>query len=298
MINVSTVQRTGGPKRRWYLLVAAAASAVLLVVIGYGPTAPRAAAAGCTYPAQILNLTGWKLQIPVPRDPTHIIEIKQPQLDTYSIDPYFLVADPKNCGAGVSFHTPISGPHTSGSHYARTELREMTADGKSNASWSSTFGTHTYNETIAFTATPMGKPDVVGAQIHNATEDLSLLVLHGTKLYVTDSVAGIFKLVSANYKLGTKINMKWTVSGGITRAYVNGKLQLSFRRAYSGAYFKAGSYPQANCQNASPCTSDNFGSTVITKLSVTHTPGSVMASPTGSTADAGEQAPALRLPPA
>lgn len=298
MINVSAARWPNGTRRHWYLLVTAVASAVLLIATGSGPTVSRAAAASCAYPAQVLNLTGWKLQLPVPRDPTSIVEIRQPQLATYAISPYFVVADPTNCGAGVAFHTPINGPHTSGSHYARTELREMTADGTSNASWSSTFGTHTYNETIAFTATPTGKPDVVGAQIHNATEDLSLLVLHGTKLYVTDSVAGNFKLVSANYKLGTKITMKWTVSGGITRAYVNGKLQLTFHEAYSGAYFKAGSYPQASCQNASPCTSDNFGSTVITKLSVSHTPGSVVSSPAVPTASVTEQAPALKFPPA
>lgn len=282
MINVSDVRWPVPPRRRWPLLVTAAAAAVLLVAVGFGPTGARAeAAAGCRYPAQILDLTSWKLQLPVPADPSHIVEIKQPQLSRYAKSPYFLVADKTNCGAGVRFRAPITGPHTSGSHYARSELREMTADGKSNASWSSTFGTHTFEETIAFAATPTGKPDVVGAQIHNAAEDISLLVLRGTNLYITNSGAGTSVLVSAHYSLGTFIDMKWTVSDGTTRAYVNDVLQLSFDRAYAGAYFKAGAYPQASCQNASPCQSSNYGSSIITRLSTSHTPGSVAPSAVG-----------------
>lgn len=297
MLNVSGGRWPVGQRRRWYLLVTAATAAVLLFAAGFGPTVPRAEAAGCKYPAQILDLTNWKLQLPLPGNPDSIVEIKQPQLAQYAKSPYFIVANTKNCGAGVRFRAPINGAHTSGSHYARSELREMTPDGMSNASWSSTVGTHTFDETVAFIATPTGKPDVVGAQIHNATEDISLLVLRGTNLYVTNSGAGTFALVSNSYKLGTNINMRWTVSGGTTQAFVNGVLQLSFDRAYAGAYFKAGAYPQASCQNASPCKSSNYGSTIITKLMVSHTPGTVVASKAGLVADMTERAPVLAIPP-
>jgi hypothetical protein len=261
------MRRFGGKVRPWHAVVVAVALAASLGGVVGSPTAE---AATCKYPAQALDLTNWKLQLPVAKDADSIVEIKRPQLDTYTKDPYF-VTKSKTCSDGVVFRAPVNGAHTSGSHYARTELREMTNNGKDNASWSSTVGTHTYTETIAFTALPKVKPDLVGAQIHNATEDISLLVLRGTNLYISDGDNSKAKLVTSSYKLGTKVDMKWTVSGGVTKAYINGALQLTINRAYDGAYFKAGAYPQASCDNSSPCKDSNYGSTTITKLAVSHT---------------------------
>jgi hypothetical protein len=260
------VRTIGGKVHQWHAVVLAAA---LLAGAGAVVGAPSAEAATCKYPAQSLDLTNWKLQLPVAKDADSIVEVKQPQLATYSKSPYFVTVS-SNCSSGVKFLAPVNGAHTSGSHYARTELREMTNNGTANASWSSTIGTHTFTETIAFTALPKGKPDVVGAQIHNATEDISLLVLRGTKLYISNGDDSKARLVTDNYKLGTKVDMKWVVSGGVTKAYINGSLQLTFNRAYDGAYFKAGAYPQASCDNSSPCSSSNYGSTIITKLAVSH----------------------------
>jgi hypothetical protein len=259
--------RPGAGVRPWHALAVAVA---LLAAVGGVVGVPTADAATCKYPAQALDLTNWKLQLPIAKDSDSIVEIKRPQLDTYSKDPYF-VTKSKTCGDGVVFRAPVNGAHTSGSHYARSELREMTNNGKDNASWSSTLGTHTFTETVAFTSLPKVKPDLVGAQIHNATEDISLLVLRGTKLYISDGDNSKAKLVTDKYKLGTKVDMKWVVSGGVTKAYLNGTLQLTINRAYDGAYFKAGAYPQASCDNSSPCSSGNYGSTTITKLSVNHT---------------------------
>lgn len=260
------MRRLGGKVRARHAVVL---SFALLATVGGVVGAPTASAATCEYPAQALDLTNWKLQLPAADGSDSIVEIKRPQLDAYSKDPDFTTVS-KTCGDGVQFRAPINGAHTSGSHYALTELREMTNNGTDNASWSSTVGTHTYTETIAFTALPKGKPDLVGAQIHNATEDISLLVLRDTKLYISDGDNSMAKLVTDKYELGTKIDMKWVVSGGVTKAYINGALQLTFNRAYEGAYFKAGSYPQASCDNASPCDDGNYGSTIITQLAVSH----------------------------
>lgn len=288
------VRRFGGKVRRWHLVVLATA---LLFTVGGGLGVPAASAATCTYPAQVLNLTNWKLQTPLKKTDGSpgIQEIKQPTLATYTKYPYFYT-NPSNCSAGVAFVAPVNGATTTGSKYPRTELREMTNNGKDNAAWSSTVGTHTFTETIQFVTTPKVKPDVVGAQIHNATEDISLLVLRGTNLYITDPANGINKLVMSNYRLRTNIDMKWEVSGGITRAYVNNVLQLTIVRSYDGAYFKAGAYPQANCTNSSPCSSSNYGATIISKLSVSHTSGTVVSSLTGPAVDVMEPAPHLTLP--
>ncbi len=48
---------------------------------------------------------------------------------------------------GVQFRAPVDGVTTSGSSYPRSELREMTDSGSSEASWSSTSGTHSPSPT-------------------------------------------------------------------------------------------------------------------------------------------------------
>lgn len=255
-------------RRRHLVALAVAVAATVGGGLAVPSTMPVADAAGCT-PAQALDLKNWKLQTPRGAAGGGIVEIKQPQLAGYTEPPHFVS---QGC-SGIAFRAPVNGAHTSGSRFARTELREMTNGGRTNAAWSSTVGTHTFTETIAFTELPKGKPDVVGAQIHNAAEDISLLKVRGSKLFVTDAGRRFEKLVDANYQLGTKINMKWVVSGGVTKAYVNGVLQLSFARNYSGAYFKAGAYPQADCRTAKPCDESNYGATVITKLVVSHSGG-------------------------
>ena len=91
----------------------------------------------CSKPSDILNLDNWYLGLPIgsDEDPTNI---EQPELDSYSIDPWFEVTS--DC-TGVQFRAAVNGVTTSGSSYPRSELREI--DGGDNASWSSTSGTHT-----------------------------------------------------------------------------------------------------------------------------------------------------------
>lgn len=283
--------------RRHVVAPVAALAVALLTTVSGGAGVPRAEAATCKYPAQILDLTNWKLQTPFAKtDGTAgIREIKQPALATYTNTPTFF-NDPSKCYLGVGFGAPVNGKTTTGSKYPRSELREMTNNGRDNAAWSSTVGTHVFTETVSFNLLPNNKPDVVGAQIHNAAEDISLLVLRGKSLYVTDPSNNINKLVTNNYTLGTKVDMKWEVGGGVTRAYVNNVLQLTIVRAYDGAYFKAGSYPQANCTQSSPCSGNNGGFTIITKLAVSHSANSVAAAVTGPAVETLEAAPHLTLP--
>ncbi|SCL17366.1 polysaccharide lyase family 7 protein [Micromonospora inyonensis] len=220
----------------------------------------------CAVPADVLDLTNWKITLPIgaSESPT---EIKQPTLDSYQISPWFVTAD--SCRA-VQFRAPVNGVTTSGSSYPRSELREMTSNGTANAAWSSTSGTHTLTVDLAFTRLPATKPHVVGAQIHDGSDDVTVFRLEGTNLYVTNGDTTHHKLVTSGYQLGTRIQVKFVVGGGQVRAYYNGVLQTTLSRSFSGAYFKAGAYTQANCTNSSPCSSDNYGQTLIYGLSVTH----------------------------
>jgi hypothetical protein len=221
---------------------------------------------GAIYPAQILNLTNWKITLPIGSSgsPT---EIKQPQLATYKIDPWFVVAS----GGGVQFRAPVNGTTTSGSSYPRSELREMTSNGTANASWSSTSGTHTMTIDQKVTALPATKPHIVVGQIHDSADDVSVFRLEGTTLWITNGDTTHGYAVDTNMTLGKRFTVKFEVSGGKIRYYYNGTLlPYTQSKSFSGAYFKAGAYTQANCSNSSPCSSSNYGEAVIYNITLTH----------------------------
>ncbi|TDD54510.1 alginate lyase [Kribbella antibiotica] len=217
---------------------------------------------GPQVPADVLDLTNWKVTLPTGSNESPT-EIKQPALDSYSNDPFFKVV-----GDGVQFRAPVNGVTTSGSSYPRSELREM--NGSSNASWSSTSGTHTLVVRESFDHLPATKPHLVGAQIHDSSDDVTVFRLEGSSLYITSGDTTHHKLVTSSYVLGTVFEAKFVVNGGQTKAYYNGVLQTTISKNFSGAYFKAGAYTQANCSNSSPCADSNYGQTTLKSVTVTH----------------------------
>lgn len=219
------------------------------------------------YPAQILDLRTWKLQLPT-GSAGKVDEVKPAELATYKGTTAYFHVIPS--GDGVAFRAPVNGVTTSGSHYPRSELREMNPDG-SNAAWSSTDKlTHVLTVVEAFTHLPNDKPHLVGAQIHDASDDVSVFRLEGSTLYVTNGNDTHAAVADAGYVLGTRFEAKFVVQGGKVSAFYNGKLILSFPKAFTGAYFKAGAYTQANCTNSKPCSADNYGETVVYQLAVSH----------------------------
>lgn len=232
------------------------------------PTATSAPVppSSATYPSQILNLTNWKLTLPIgsSEDPT---EIKQPELANYKIDPWFVVSS----GNAVRFRAPVNGVTTSGSDYPRSELREMTNGGEDGASWSSTSGTHTMYLDQAITAVPQTKKHVVAGQIHDSGDDVIVIRLEYPKLFI-DVNGEDGPVLDANYTLGKRFNVKFDVSGGQTRIYYNNSSSpiYTYSHDYSGAYFKAGAYTQSNCDRETLCSASNYGEVVIYKAVVTH----------------------------
>ncbi|NLU79211.1 polysaccharide lyase family 7 protein [Micromonospora sp. HNM0581] len=252
-----------GKRRIASSLLATMAILVTPVITGNGVAA---AAAPCDHPAQQLNLKNWKVTLPTGSSgsPT---EIKQPALATYSVNPWFMV---NAACTGVQFRSPVNGVTTPNSSYARSELREMTNNGTQNASWSATSGTHTMTFRLAFNKLPNDKSHVVGAQIHDGDDDVTVFRLEGSSLYITKGNTTHHKLVTNNYKLHTVFEGKFVVSGGKISVYYNGVLQTTISHSASGNYFKAGAYTQANCGNSSPCSSSNYGQVSMYKLLVTH----------------------------
>lgn len=226
-----------------------------------------------SYPAQVLDLTNWKIQLPFDSaaNPNRPVEVLQPQLATYRVHPWFGVA-PGN--SGIVFRAPVNGVTTSGSIYPRSELREMTNNGRTTAVWSSTQGTHTLIVDEAITAIPATKRHVVAAQILSGSNYVITARLEYPKLYINTGGKNVVTLDN-NYTLGKRFTIKFVVNGGSTQVFYNGSATPSYTltKDYNSAYFKAGAYTQSNCStegNASLCNTNNFGEVIIYQVAVQH----------------------------
>lgn len=222
-----------------------------------------------TAPARVLDLSDWKLTLPVgpPGKPT---EVKQPDLDRY-VDPLFFAVT----GGGVRFRAPVTGVTTPGSKNPRSELREMAPDG-SLASWSSSKGAHELVVVEAITHLPHPRTDggnagVVGAQIHDADDDVSVFRLEsGGKLWVTKGDNTHYALADEAYRLGAIFEARFVVWRDVVQAYYNGTLVTAIKGKFSGAYFKAGCYTQANKANSPPATDQNYGEVIVFTARASH----------------------------
>jgi hypothetical protein len=190
-------------------------------------------------------------------------EITQPELASFS-NAYFFLNSAKN---GVIFHAPVGGATTAHSDYPRSELREMTNSGKTEASWSNTSGTHIMTIRQAITHTPSTKPDVVAGQIHDSSDDVIEIRLFGSRLYVEADGDDLGPL-DEGYVLGTTFTVKVEASGGHIKVYYNGDLKIDYDQSGSGWYFKAGCYTQSNPDKGD--SPDDYGEVIIYSLQVTH----------------------------
>jgi hypothetical protein len=216
-------------------------------------------------PGRVLNLTNWKLTLPI--DTPHAgtpDEITQPALASFTSDPYFrLVAG----NSGVAFRAHAGGATTKNSNYPRTELREMTDNGKRNASWSNSTGMHTLTVRQAIVGVPVAKPEVVTAQIHDASDDVVMVRLEGRRLFV-ESDGDDIGLLTESYALGTVFTVKIVAANGRIAVFYNGEQKIDYVRSGSGFYFKAGCYTQSNTSKGD--SADAFGEVVIYDLQVSH----------------------------
>lgn len=219
-------------------------------------------------PAEVVNLANWKQTLPI-GDSNKPKEIFQPALADYSLDPYFRV---DSAGDKIICRAPVNGVTTSNSGYPRSELREMINNGKDQASWSTSSGTHTMILEQAITAVPETKKHVVAGQIHGSEDDIIAIRLEDKKLFV-DLNGKQGPVLDANYILGKKFTVKLTAAEGQIKVYYNGSGTPihTLKKKASGCYFKAGAYTQSNCSKEKNCSDSNFGEVAIYSLSVNHT---------------------------
>lgn len=259
--------------------------AILGVTLFSFSSGTKEASAACLYPSQILDLSNWKETLPIgpSESPT---EIKQPTLATYSKTPFFIAN--ATCD-GVIFRAPVNGVTTSGSGYPRSELREMTNRGATNASWSTTSGAHSMTITQAITAVPKSKKHVVAGQIHDSSDDVIVIRLEYPKLFI-DINGTTGPTLDANYALGKKFTVQFVAAEGKIKVHYNGNQQpvYTLSKSNSGNYFKAGAYTQSNCSKEAVCDASNYGEVVVYNLKLQHqtstsTPIAITPSPTTTT---------------
>ena len=260
-------------KRRSTLLAVLTSAAVAGTFGVLGITSADAAALNpAVAPGGNFNLGVWSLQLPSgsPGSPTTIQPAQLKGADGYTNPAYFFTD--KNDGS-MTFWAPEKGVTTPNSKYARSELREMNADG-SAASWRLA-GSHRLDANLRI---PSVTKNVCVGQIHLGSGGPSTKPL--MELYYRpngDIYAGIEISPDGgqnlhkvgNVPLGTRWTYRIAVAGGnkinvtVDGSTTSYPIPSSFNPY--GMYFKAGSYNQSSSQSTS-----NGAKVKFYTLTVTH----------------------------
>lgn len=195
-----------------------------------------------------VDLRGWKLTVPVGK-PDEIKDVASFKSEHFQITP-----------DGLRFRAPVEGATTKGSSYPRCELRELGA-------WSTESGTHTMSITQAILRVPAKKPHVVAGQIHDAQDDVVMIRLEKTRLFVEGGGKDL-GLLDADYKLGTMFDVRIVAAKGRVRVAYHGAEKVDVERPAVGCYFKAGVYTQSNLEKGD--AAGEYGEVVIRALDVRH----------------------------
>lgn len=233
------------------------------------PDAPHAGLDPTVAPGGNFDLSIWQLQEPIGSasapDSPNMVSPKDLMGPNGFHDKYFFT-DPQD--GAMTFWDPENGVTTPNSNYPRSELREMTADGKA-ANWLAP-GTHTLSATVMATEIP--DHTAVG-QIHLGTGTppstkplLELFYYKSGKIEMSieQSPAGGN---SKPYPVGTRpLGSKWSyvigLAGNTISLSIDGGAaqtwQMSSTFNQEGMYFKAGNYDQSSGNDGSVSATVKF----------------------------------------
>ena len=187
--------------------------------------------------------------------------MKLPSLATYTNSSYFRLNSAKN---GILFTTIAGGARTSsGTAYARTELRQMKGSASSTASadWTcKSTQQMTVRQRLTKVASTPSAPNATIAQVHDADNDTIMVKFFGTKGSSTGALEARFNndtstvVLDSSYVLGEIMTLNvYTTSSGLRVVYKNetsGTTKdtgvVSWGSISGSCYFKAGLYIQ-NC---------------------------------------------------
>jgi hypothetical protein len=185
--------------------------------VGETPTpVPTPAPTGSVrYPADILG-TRWYLTLPTGTQGSPDT-VKMPAFATYSSK--YLELTP--AGDGAVFRVWHGGVTTSGSPNPRSELRECNADG-SLAKWSAAKGRHSMTVEGQVNRLTKVRPHCVVAQIHGASDDVTVARVEGDKLWLTDGDNTHAYLLDPAFTLGKRYSIGIDVASGVISYRYNG----------------------------------------------------------------------------
>jgi Alginate lyase len=234
-------------------------------VAGAATTTTSAAAAPAVgtanIPADVIDLAPWYLTLPTGAAGSPET-IENPALAKFTNEA-FKLTDKRD---GVVFSARAGGVTTKNSSYPRSELREM--NGSEHAAWSNTTGSHTLDVCEAIMKTPTVKPEVVAAQIHDASDDVMQIRLEGKTLMVQYNDGKTETVIDPNYVLGTPYNVRIVAEGGKVDVLYNGEKKAELPLSGSGWYWKVGSYVQSSPEKGE--SPDATGEVAVYSLKVVH----------------------------
>jgi len=221
-----------------------------------------------TTPARVLDLSAWRLTLPELTEPGgKLREVPAAELRTFVHPSFFFVGPDQKA---VVFRAPCGGHTTKNSDYPRSELREMTADGKKRAAWSTKDkARHEMNMRVAITRTPKKKRHVVCAQIHEPDDDLLMIRLERRHLFIERNKLPEVTL-TRDYALGDVFDLRIVAGRGRVRVWYESEQKLDWKVAQDGCYFKAGCYTQSNPKKGD--AAEDVGEVEIHSLTVEHRP--------------------------
>ncbi|MEE1657360.1 polysaccharide lyase family 7 protein [Microvirga sp. CF3062] len=240
-------------------------------------------------------MSNWKITLPVDANgglSGNAMEVKN--LSTYQNSKYFYTA----ADGAMTFVAPVDGATTSGSSYARSELREM--NGTANAAWDLKTGGF-MSATLEVDAAPnrdgMGGRIIVG-QIHGQDDELVRLYWENGKLYFANDQAGSsnsetkFYFVNASgqqpsVSLDERFSYTINAKGNTLEVtvFADGQVYKSVSAINSvwqsdAFYFKAGAYLGANETNGT-----GYGQTSFYALNFNHNGTVTTPAPTPDSKD-------------
>ena len=127
--------------------------------------------------------------------------------------------------------------------------------------------THTLDVCEAITQVPSAKPEVVGAQIHDAEDDVLQIRLEGHKLIVQYDDGKSEQVLDPAYQLGTPYQVRIIAADGKVDILYNGEKKAELPLTGSGWYWKVGAYVQANADTGDAQSS---GAVTVYALQVDH----------------------------
>ena len=232
----------------------AASPAAAAPAAGSGRTASE-------FPAELIDTKEWYLTLPTGKEGSPDT-VEGSELANYH-SKFFELTQAHD---GIVFTANAGGATTSGSHYPRSELREM--NGEEKASWDGRKGTHVMELDQAITKTPEAKPDVIAGQIHGTSDDLMQIHLSGKELTVKYADGKKKVSLDDDYQLGTRFKVKIESSGGHVKVWYNGQEKADLPISTSTSYFKAGAYVNSNTSKGEKSSAE--GQVVVYNVDVKH----------------------------